>query len=70
MSADARAADAPLLAQLRELDAALRAADVAYMVIGGLAVNVHGYVRATRDLDVMLALEDSAPFHAVLERLG
>lgn len=33
--------------------AALNAGDVAYVVVGGLAVAAHGVVRATRDLDVV-----------------
>jgi len=34
-----------------ELLLALTRADVRYVIIGGIAVGVHGYVRATRDLD-------------------
>ena len=30
---------------------ALNRADVAYLVVGGLAVNAHGYVRMTMDID-------------------
>ncbi len=30
---------------------------IRYMVIGGIAVNIHGYSRATGDLDIMLSLE-------------
>jgi hypothetical protein len=33
--------------------AALNACDVAYVIVGGLAVAAHGVVRATRDLDVV-----------------
>src|SRR5690349_11372689 len=33
--------------------AALNAAGVAYIVVGGLAVAAHGVVRATRDLDLV-----------------
>jgi hypothetical protein len=31
---------------------ALSAANARFMVIGGYAVGVHGYVRATKDLDI------------------
>ena len=31
---------------------------IKYMVIGGIAVNIHGYSRATGDLDIMLSFED------------
>ncbi|MFC1866909.1 hypothetical protein ACFL0H_02065 [Thermodesulfobacteriota bacterium] len=30
---------------------------IRYMVIGGIAVNIHGYSRATGDLDIMLSFE-------------
>ena len=33
----------------------LNAAGVDYVVIGGWAVIAHGYVRATRDIDVLVA---------------
>ena len=29
----------------------LNGRDAAYIVVGGIAVNLHGHVRATRDLD-------------------
>lgn len=35
---------------------ALNRADVAYLVVGGLAVNAHGYVRMTMDIDLVIAL--------------
>jgi len=39
--------------QADELLLALREAHVRFVVIGGIAVGVHGYVRATRDLDIV-----------------
>jgi hypothetical protein len=36
--------------QADELLLALRRADVRFIIIGGIAVGVHGYVRATKDL--------------------
>ncbi len=30
---------------------------IRYLVIGGIAVNIHGYSRATGDLDIMLSFE-------------
>lgn len=45
--------------RLEDLEAvigALESAGVRYLVVGGVAVNAHGYARATRDLDVVLAL--------------
>jgi hypothetical protein len=38
---------------LRGLVAALREEDVDFVVVGGVAVGAHGYLRATRDLDVV-----------------
>ncbi len=35
----------------------LNTAGVRYLVVGGLAVNAHGYMRATNDLDLVIALE-------------
>jgi hypothetical protein len=35
--------------------AALNAAKVAYVIVGGLAVGAHGVVRATRDVDIVAA---------------
>jgi hypothetical protein len=35
----------------------LNAAGVRYLIVGGLAVNAHGYFRATNDLDLVVALE-------------
>ena len=35
---------------------ALNAAGVEYLIVGGLAVNAHGFVRLTRDVDLVLRL--------------
>jgi len=35
---------------------ALNAADVQYLTVDGLAVNAHGFVRLTRDVDIVLQL--------------
>jgi hypothetical protein len=35
----------------------LSEAGVRYIVVGGLAVNVHGYARFTRDIDVVISLD-------------
>jgi hypothetical protein len=43
---------------LRSLVAALSRRDVDYVVVGGVAVGAHGYIRATRDLDIV---PDPAP---------
>ncbi len=36
----------------------LNKAKVKYLVVGGVAVNLHGYVRFTGDLDILLLLEE------------
>jgi hypothetical protein len=41
------------LADLRGLLTALAAADVEFVVVGGVAVGLHGYVRTTEDLDIV-----------------
>jgi hypothetical protein len=35
---------------------ALNAAEVEYLIVGGLAVNAHGYERLTQDLDLVIRL--------------
>lgn len=37
----------------------LNRADVHYLLVGGLAVNAHGYVRPTKDVDLVIHLEES-----------
>jgi hypothetical protein len=49
----------------RELATALHAGEVDYVIIGGLAVAAHGYVRATKDLDIV-----PSPEPANLDRLA
>jgi predicted nucleotidyltransferase len=51
--------------RLRELLEQLVAADVRFVLVGGLAVNAWGYLRATQDLDIV---PDPEP--ANLERLA
>jgi hypothetical protein len=36
---------------------ALNKADVKYLIVGGIAVNAHGYVRLTRAIDIVLKLD-------------
>jgi hypothetical protein len=46
--------------ELRSVEAvvgALNAAGVRYLIVGGLAVNAHGYLRSTRDLDLVIQLD-------------
>lgn len=41
---------------VRQIFSALNAAQVDYVVVGGLAVVLHGYLRATADLDLVIGL--------------
>jgi hypothetical protein len=41
--------------QVERLLRALDAHRVEYVIIGGVAVAIHGYLRATKDLDIMIA---------------
>ncbi len=48
-----------LFVEVRSVEAIVRAlndAGVQYLIVGGLAVNAHGFVRLTRDVDIVLAL--------------
>lgn len=51
---------------------ALEAAGVRYLVAGGLAVNAHGYLRFTKDVDLVLQLspENIVAAFGALEGLG
>lgn len=56
----------------QEVFRALQAAEVRYLVVGGLAVNLYGYVRMTVDVDIMFdpSEENVARLVGVLESLG
>ncbi len=42
-----------------DLLATLSEAKIDYVLIGGLAVTLHGYQRVTMDVDVVLAMNDT-----------
>jgi predicted nucleotidyltransferase len=54
---------------LRRLLESLRDHDVRFIVIGGVAVGAHGYVRATEDLDVVPD-PDPANLDRLVDALG
>jgi len=66
----AAAEESRLFAQLRELSAALDQARISYALIGGFAVNAHGFVRATHDLDIMVLVEQADMLHDTLTGLA
>ncbi len=49
---------------------ALASGGVAYALCGGLAVNLHGHVRATRDIDLLVPRAQLDPARAALRPLG
>ncbi len=61
---------AHLFKQLRELLERFDERGVRHALIGGLAVNVHGYARATHDVDFLVDLDDEQALHALMLELG
>ena len=57
---------------IEAIAAALSGAEVRYLVAGGIAVNAHGYLRMTNDLDIVIHLESDNLRRgwSVLEVLG
>jgi hypothetical protein len=60
------------VASLEAIFRALQEAEARYLVVGGIAVIAHGYVRLTKDLDLVLDLSTEALKRSltVLEGLG
>ncbi len=52
----------PVWETLRAVQQRLDEAGIAYVVIGGLALNAHAYPRQTIDLDIVLTADDYARF--------
>lgn len=57
------------LASLEAIVQSLNEGNVRYLIAGGLAVNAHGYVRFTQDVDLVIAL-DSANIVRAFEMLA
>lgn len=57
------------LQSLEAIAGALNEGGVRYLIAGGLAVNAHGYVRYTQDVDLVIAL-DPANILRAFEMLG
>ncbi|MEZ0266988.1 MAG: hypothetical protein ACAI43_19840 [Phycisphaerae bacterium] len=55
---------------LRRIAAKLDELKIPYAVAGGMALNAHGYRRATVDVDVLVSPDGLARVHAALEGLG
>ncbi len=60
------------LASLEAIVRSLNEGNVLYLVAGGLAVNAHGYIRFTQDVDLVIALDSANIVRAfeMLARLG
>ena len=59
-----------LLNELRSLVDSLEGAGLPYALCGGLAVAVHGWTRATVDIDLLVPAESFAPIRDVAKGLG
>lgn len=57
------------LSSLEAIVSVLNEGNVRYLIAGGLAVNAHGYLRHTQDIDLVIAL-DPANIHRTFEVLG
>lgn len=60
------------LSTIQAICRALNEAGVKYLIVGGVAVNSYGYLRATQDLDLVIALDEDNARAAMntLTRLG
>lgn len=56
----------------RKIFKALNNEKIKYLVVGGIAVNLHGYIRFTGDLDILLLLEKNnlAKMGKAMKKLG
>ena len=59
-----------LIAEFEAVVEALHAAGIEYALCGGLAVAVHGHVRATKDIDLLVRAEDVPAIVALAKGLG
>ena len=64
------AQDGSVFRTMRKLAARLDALGLPYAVVGGMALNLHGYVRATDDVDLVVTKATLASIHEQLEGLG
>src|SRR5688500_8945512 len=62
--------DDPVYHSLRRITDRLAELGVAYAVVGGMALNAHGYTRATIDVDILVTPEGLAAVHRALDGLG
>lgn len=61
-----------MMNQFEKIFRGLQESGIQYLVVGGVAVNLYGYVRMTADLDLILALEpeNMTKMDALMKSLG
>lgn len=64
------AEDLDLVAELLAIARALEQANLPYAVCGGVAVTIHGAVRSTKDIDLLVRREDREAVLAKVAELG
>ena len=62
--------DDPVHLTLRKISSKLQHLQIPYAVVGGMALNAHGFQRATLDVDVLVTADGLAKVHEALEGLG
>ena len=60
----------PVYHALKKMAAKLEELRIPYAVAGAMALNAHGFQRATMDVDLLVAPEGFKQVHAALEELG
>lgn len=63
-------ADESLIGDLLRVLDALNSSGLDYALCGGMAVNVHGHIRSTTDLDFVIAAKDCQQVLSVLNGIG
>lgn len=56
---DAERARPPLMGDLVGICRELNQRSVNYIVIGGMAINIHGFTRNTEDIDLLIETEET-----------
>jgi hypothetical protein len=56
-----------MVGEIERLITGLSNAGVRYLIVGGVAVVLHGYLRATADLDLIIGLDRPKDIEALVE---
>ena len=70
LAGPSQATDVDIYEELKRLVELLNRAEVPYALCGGMAVAFHGYARFTKDIDVLVRLEDVEHVTELVRRLG